>query len=188
MQIINKLFFFSFLKIPHFAKIQFRYFDLRICRRDEDNLFYFVHGLYCEEINEPLIQIRQFLDSHPSEFVVLDCQHFYNFNDSDFTVLADQLIQIFQNICYGQEHGNLADLTLDNAAAQQTQVVIIYRSSRTIPVLFWPSDYWPNPWPNQIKVSKLQEYLDSSLNNRSPDHGFVTQCVLTPPANYIVPR
>ncbi|KAJ6648298.1 PI-PLC X domain-containing protein 3 [Pseudolycoriella hygida] len=165
-----------------------RYFDLRICLKNKDKNFYFVHGLYCEEITEPLIEIQQFLENHRNEFVILDCQHFYNFSEDDYEVLANRMIQIFNNNIYGQANGKLTDLTLETAEAKKTQVLIIYRSSRHIPMQFWPSDMWPTPWPNQIKISKLKKYLDNSLENRSPDCGFVTQCVVTPPVDFIVPR
>lgn len=166
----------------------FRYFDLRICLNSKDRKFYFVHGLYCEEINEPLIQIQQFLENHRGEFVILDCQHFYDFTDDDYGILANQMLKIFQNNFYGQNHGTLADLSLEKAEAQKTQVLVIYRNSQCVPQQFWPSDYWPTPWPNQIKISKLEKYLDLSLENRSPECGFVTQCVVTPPVDFIVPR
>lgn len=154
----------------------------------KDNFFYFVHGLYCEEINGPLTEIQQFLESHRGEFVILDCQHFYNFSDNDFDVLAKQMVTIFQNKIYSQENGSLANLSLKTAEMQNVQVLIIYRSSRNVPFQFWPSDCWPTPWPNQIKIAKLKTYLETSLEYRSPDCGFVTQCVVTPPVNFIVPR
>lgn len=119
---------------------------------------------------------------------MLDCQHFYNFSDRDFDVLAKQMLSIFQNNIYSQKHGNLTDLTLKSAETQNVQLLIIYRSSRDIPIEFWPSDCWPTPWPNQIKISKLKTYLEASLQNRSPECGFVTQCVVTPPVEFIVPR
>lgn len=153
-----------------------------------DKKFYFVHGLYCEEITEPLNEIQQFIESHRGEFVILDCQHFYDFSDNDYDSLANQMLKIFQNNIYSQHHGNLSDLSLEKAEAQKTQVLIIYRSSRVVPAQFWPSDYWPTPWPNQIKIPKLEKYLALSLENRSPECGFVTQCVVTPPVDYIVPR
>lgn len=161
---------------------------MRICLNGKDKKFYFVHGLYCEEINEPLIQIQQFLENHRDEFVILDCQHFYDFSENDYTILANEMLKIFQNNVYGQNHGNLVDLTLEKAKAQKTQVLIIYRSSQCVQSQFWPSDCWPTPWPNQIKIPKLEKYLDLSLANRSPECGFVTQCVITPPVDFIVPR
>lgn len=166
----------------------FRYFDLRISLNSKDDSFYFVHGLYCEEITEPLSEIRKFLESHRGEFVILDCQHFYNFSGKDYSALAEQMLKIFENILYSQNHGNLTDLSLTQAESLQAQLLIIYRNSHSVPNQFWPSDCWPTPWPNQIKISKLQRYLESSLEYRSPDCGYVTQCVVTPPADYIVPR
>lgn len=154
---------------------------------ETDNLFYFVHGLYSEEITKPLDEIVTFLDNHPREFIIIDCQHFYNFKQKDYKILAHQLCAIFKEKLFPFT-GNLLGLTLAVAAAQQKQVLIIYRTNAYMLREFWPSDCWPSPWPNKININKLEQYLNVSLNNRPTDIGYVNQCVLTPNVNYIVPR
>lgn len=164
-----------------------RYFDLRICMNPKDNNFYFVHGLFCEEISEPFERIRQFLDEHPKEFLIFDCQHFYNFSNGDYGRLERILLKIFGTILYSPMNGSLQNLSLSNARSLNKQLIVIYRNSN-VPEKFWSSDVWPTPWPNQIKIKKLINYLDSSLSYRSATTGYVTQCVLTPPVKFIVPR
>lgn len=146
-----------------------------------------MHGLYCEEISEPLHQIRQFLDEHPKEFVVFDCQHFYNFSNGDYGRLEKILIKIFDQKLYKKTDGTLGNLTLSNALSMNRQLLVIYRY-HNVPKEFWESEWWPTPWPNKICVDKLKNYLNWSLKNRSPETGYVNQCVLTPPAKYIIPR
>lgn len=153
----------------------------------KDNNFYFVHGLFCEEITEPLQQIRNFMDEHPNEFIIFDCQHFYNFANGDYGRLEKILLRIFENKFFTPKHGSLKDLTLQHAHSLNVQLLVIYRYSR-VPYEFWNSDCWPTPWPNQISVKKLKAYLDVHIKYRSPNAGFVTQCVLTPPVKFIVPR
>lgn len=165
----------------------YRYFDLRICMCLKDNNFYFVHGLYCEEIRKPLEEMASYLDEHPQEFIVLDCQHFYNFADGDYNRLEKIFRQVFQSKFFTRSAGDLKDLTLSRANGLKKQLIIVYRYPQ-VPSDFWSSDDWPTPWPNQIKIEKLKSYLDSSLRYRSPSTGYVTQCVLTPPVDFIVPR
>lgn len=57
-----------------------RYFDLRVLRRREDGVIYFVHGQYAQEISLDLSSIRLFLRTHPHEVVLLDFNHFYQFD------------------------------------------------------------------------------------------------------------
>lgn len=165
-----------------------RYFDLRICIKRADSDFYFVHGLFCENISGPLNEIKAFLDTHPSEVVILDCQHFYEFDDEHYAQLAGHLMATFGDRIYGRGDGRLDWLTLNRGRQLQKQLLVIFRVDARVPLQFWPSDWWPTPWPNQIRVPKLQAFLDESLQQRDAVIGYVTQCVLTPEVNYIVPR
>ncbi|XP_058820315.1 PI-PLC X domain-containing protein 2 [Topomyia yanbarensis] len=165
-----------------------RYFDLRICMKRPENKFYFVHGLFCEEITEPLEHLKNFLRAHPREFVVLDCQHFYLFNPTDHCVLSAELNRIFDKKIYSRNVSQLKDCTLESTTGNGKQVLIVYRSDACVNDRFWLSQDWPTPWPNEISVKKLRHYLDESLAQRNPDTGFVSQCVLTPSVRYIVPR
>lgn len=165
----------------------YSYLDLRICMQPKSFDFYFVHGLYCEEITEPLKEIRKFLDEHPNEFIIFDCQHFYNFSRDDYERLNKIFFKIFQDKFYTQTTGPLTTLTLDSANTLKKQILCVYRNSH-VPQDFWPGECWPTPWPNQINVKKLEASLDAHIKHRSSNTGYVTQCVLTPPIKYIVPR
>lgn len=149
--------------------------------------FYFVHGLYCEEITEPLQEIRKFMNEHPNEFIIFDCQHFYNFSSGDYERLNKIVNKIFQDKCFMPSDGPLNKITLKRANSLKKQLLVIYRNSQ-VPKEFWPGSCWPTPWPNQIKVKNLEAYLESNIKYRSPNTGYVSQCVLTPPVKFIVPR
>lgn len=97
------------------------------------------------------------------------------------------MLKIFESKLYQPSDGSLRDLSLLSAFSVGKQMLVIYRNS-TVPDQFWPSDCWPTPWPNEIKVKRLKKYLETSLTYRSPDIGYVTQCVLTPPVKFIIPR
>lgn len=153
----------------------------------KNHKFYFVHGLYCEEIIGPLREIKQFMDEHPDEFIIFDCQHFYNFANGDYDRLNKIFYQIFQDKFFTPSDGLLTKLTLHLANSLKKQLLVVYRNSH-VPKEFWPGDVWPTPWPNQIDVKKLEANLDANIKYRSPNTGYVSQCVLTPPVKYIVPR
>lgn len=163
--------------------------DLRFCLKKSDSQFYFVHGLYCEEILSPLISIKNYLDDHPQEIVVLDCQHFYNFQQEHHVKLINILSKLFSSKIFSPRHGDLSSCTLNTMSTSEKQILIIYRwSNNSCPDKFWRSYQWPTPWPNQIKISKLKDSLSESLKRRPFGYGYVTQCVLTPSADYIIPR
>lgn len=136
---------------------------------------------------EPLQEIRKFMDGHPNEFIIIDCQHFYNFSNGDYDRLNKIFYKIFRDKFYIPADGTLTKLTLDYANSLGKQLLVIYRYAQ-VPTEFWPGDCWPTPWPNQINVAKLEAYLDTNIKCRSPNTGYVTQCVLTPPVKFIVPR
>ncbi|EDW25575.1 GL26671 [Drosophila persimilis] len=164
-----------------------RYFDLRIAQRDEK--FYYCHALFAMEIFEPLIELRQFLDSHPEELVVLDMQHFYDLTPNHHQQLHKELIQFFGHRLYSTTEGSLLDCTLNRCLEMQRQVVIIYRRCPIpLPLRFWPSFAWPTPWPNKASVKKLQSFLEDSLLSRQPQQGYVSQCLITPTGRYIAFR
>lgn len=131
-----------------------------------------------------------YLESQPNEFVILDCQHFYNFTAKNHK----QLIYTFQNLfgskIFGRlENGNdLKKLTLESAAITGKQLLIVYRCDAQVVDEFWFSQSYPTLWPNKVNVKDLKQYLETSLEKRSSNTGFVSQCVLTPDVKFIVPR
>ncbi|XP_062131105.1 LOW QUALITY PROTEIN: PI-PLC X domain-containing protein 2 [Drosophila sulfurigaster albostrigata] len=164
-----------------------RYFDLRIAHNDGQ--FYYCHGLYAMEVFEPLRELRQFLETHPDEMVVLDLQHFYAMDVSLHQRLIAELIQFFDQLLYTTIDGSLLDCSLTRCVQLQRQVVLIYRRCPVgLPAEFWPSYAWPTPWPNTASVKKLLSFLQDSLLSRQPQQGYVSQCLITPSGRYIALR
>ncbi|XP_056645596.1 PI-PLC X domain-containing protein 3-like isoform X2 [Diorhabda sublineata] len=63
------------------------------------------------------------------------------------------------------------------------EVIIIYRIDGTT---FWPSACFPNPWPNTVSIPTLIQSLNDNLKKRQKDIAFISQCVLTPDAKFIL--
>lgn len=158
--------------------------------RASDQSFYFVHGLFSEKIQAPLEELRKFLDDHPNEFVILDFQHFYDFNFDKHEQLIWTVMILFKSMIFERsiEDSDLRCLTLSRASDSKKQLMIIYRNHAYSPEVFFPSHDFPTPWPQATNIGDLKAFLEKRLNLRHPHQGFVTQCILTPDARFIVPR
>ena len=84
-----------------------RYFDMRVaiypsnCGEGIDNsstniysCFYIVHGQYANRVIKELKVIRNFLQQHPKEVVILDFQHFYKTNDYLKVIFKELVAQV----------------------------------------------------------------------------------------------
>lgn len=169
-----------------------RYFDFRVALNEAEQKIYFVHGVFCEEITEPLINLLNFLQEHPREFVILDFQHFYAFEELHHQKLIAILLKLFKDkLCEPDDDGpdsNLNRITLSNSCSNGKQLVIIYRNGTIDSKEFFRSWNFPTPWPETTKIIELKDFLDRRLGQRQPTQGFVSQLLLTPDAKYIIPR
>lgn len=162
-----------------------RYLDLRLATKSNDEI-HFLHGLYGAEITRPLQDVADWLSSHPNEVVILDFQHFYAFTERHHRSLIDKIRHIFRDkMC--PIYGKFDHLTLEWLSFRKYQVFVVYRNIviRNYTDL-WPSGLWPTPWPNTVSTSKLLRFLDSSLQSKVPNIGFVSQCLLTPSVSFVV--
>ncbi|KAJ8712204.1 hypothetical protein PYW07_005046 [Mythimna separata] len=171
----------------HQLLIGIRYFDLRLATKaDEENSFYFTHGLYGEEITKALAQIKQFVDTHPGEVVILDCQHFYDFTRQDHHRLRGYLLDLFGPRLVPRQI-DLEAITLNSLNRLKMQIIVVYRNETVSSTgEFWQPQMMPSPWPQQDGISGLLSYLRNV--ERPPSTGFVHQAVLTPTPTFIVLR
>lgn len=167
-----------------------RYFDLRTAYNKHDNQLFFVHGVYCIDITQPLEELVKFLATHPKELVILDFQHFYDFSREQHRELCKYLNVLFGSKIYERFAADekFSTFTLAEAFATAKQLIIIYRETRFIDIKFFYSYQWPNPWPQKTKTSDLLRALDEKLQQRRPDQGYCTQVLLTPTVEFILPR
>lgn len=111
-----------------------RYFDLRfsLIRTSNWTQFHFVHGLFADVVRKPFLDMLAFLDQNPREFIVFDCQHFYDFTRKDYKYLCDEIRLIFGDRLFGRMDGPLEELSLDMAERMNKQVwvniIVLYSS------------------------------------------------------------
>ncbi|CAH1102415.1 unnamed protein product [Psylliodes chrysocephalus] len=159
-----------------------RYFDIRSATKNGTDDLYICHSLYSAPVQSCLDEINTFLNSHPQEVVFLDFQHFYGFDQ----IIHNRYIQSIKNTFSSKiapNSLNLAAATLESLTKSGYQVFVIYRINGTS---FWPSATFPNPWPNTVSKPNLIESLDNGLVRRKTNIPFISQCVLTPDAKYII--
>ncbi|XP_066248748.1 PI-PLC X domain-containing protein 3-like [Euwallacea similis] len=157
-----------------------RFFDLRFCLNSDDEHLYFCHGLYSTEVRSVLTNISSYLDSHPNEVVILDCQHFYNFTDTTHSEVIQMLKDSLGNKLIPHQ-SSMSSLTLKNLALVKQQVLVVYRDdSQSGESLLWPSDSFPTPWYNTMNSTYLISKLTEGLNTRSSSSGYIGQLLLTP--------
>lgn len=167
-----------------------RYYDLRVATRQRKNYPYFVHGLYADEITTMLTNVREFIDSHPHEVVILDFQHFYAFSEGDHHNLITLLLTVFKSklLPYTNDmnHITLEFMTESN----KYQIILIYRAhySRSNQQYLWPSFTFPTPWPQTISQTDLFDKLNRGIATRLQSFAYVSQCVLTPTNGFVAKK
>lgn len=163
-----------------------RYLDLRLATKPNSDSIYFLHGLYGSEVSEPLDQVEKWLSSHPNEVLILDFQHFYSFTEVNHQHLIAKIRNIFRSkLC--PVYNRLDHISLQWLASESYQVFVIYRNiiAKNYTDL-WPSGLWPTPWPDTTNSEQMVEFLNEKIQSRSPNTGFVSQCLLTPDTLYVM--
>ncbi|XP_012267489.2 PI-PLC X domain-containing protein 3 [Athalia rosae] len=162
-----------------------RYLDLRVARKCQSDEVCFLHGLYGAPVEQPLNDISDWLSLHPEEVVILDFQHFYEFDDS----LHHELIKIIERTFRGKlcpVFSSFSHISLQWLALEKYQVIAIYRNIAVLTATnLWYSNLWITPWPNTVNPGYLVRFLDEELETRNTETGFVSQCLLTPDTYYV---
>lgn len=162
-----------------------RYLDLRVARKSGTNDICFLHGLYGASIEQPLRDVADWLSSHSGEVLILDFQHFYEFDDKLHQVLIKIIETIFkEKLC--PVFPSFTHISLQWLALEKYQLFVVYRNGAAIsyPNL-WFSSLWETPWADTVDPRYLLTFLNERLKRRNSRTGFVSQCLLTPNTFYI---
>ncbi|XP_062306879.1 PI-PLC X domain-containing protein 1 [Osmerus eperlanus] len=160
-----------------------RYCDLRIAHRpnDSSNDLYFYHGVYTSITVETVLkEIREWLDAHPREVVILSFSHFLGLDQE----LHTQLITTIRNVFTSKLCPKTEMATLRNLWTLGYQVIVSYEHY----VVNCHADLWshiPYWWANKCKAEALIEEFECKKLNGRPDGFFVTGINLTEDLKYI---
>nr|XP_057930141.1 PI-PLC X domain-containing protein 1 isoform X2 [Doryrhamphus excisus]XP_057930143.1 PI-PLC X domain-containing protein 1 isoform X2 [Doryrhamphus excisus] len=160
-----------------------RYCDLRIAHRPNDRStdLYFYHGVYTTLTVEMVLgEIREWLDAHPKEVVILSFSHFLDVSSELHTLLLASIRHIFSSkLCPKMEA-----LTLRKLWSAGHQVIVSYEHIITSRHRYlWPHiTYW---WANKCKAEDLMEAIERRKQRGRPGGFFVTGINLTEDLKYI---
>ncbi|XP_023656800.1 PI-PLC X domain-containing protein 1-like [Paramormyrops kingsleyae] len=161
-----------------------RYCDLRIARRPNDNSahLYFYHGVYTTvTVEAVLTEIREWLDMHPREVVILSFSHFLELNLDCHNLLIQTIKDVFvSKLCPKTE-----PITLRNLWQLGYQVIVSYEHNiKNIHNELWSHiPYW---WANKCKAEALIEEFEKRRKQQGRPGGFyVTGINLTEDLKYI---
>ncbi|XP_017278905.1 PI-PLC X domain-containing protein 1 isoform X2 [Kryptolebias marmoratus] len=160
-----------------------RYCDLRIAHRPNDSStdLYFYHGVYTTlTVQTVLKDIKDWLDVHPKEVVILSFSHFLSLNQELHILLLTTIRNIFTSkLCPKTEV-----LTLRNLWTLGYQVIVSYEHN----IAGSHSDLWPHIpywWANKCKAEALIEEFEQRKQRGRPGGLFVTGINLTEDLKYI---
>ncbi|XP_061634246.1 PI-PLC X domain-containing protein 1 [Phyllopteryx taeniolatus] len=159
-----------------------RYCDLRIAHRPNDGStdLYFYHGVYTTLTVETVLgEIRQWLDAHPKEVVVLSFSHFLDISCELHMLLLATIRNVFSSkLCPKMEA-----LTLRKLWSSGCQVIVSYEHAVVRHGDLWPHiPYW---WANKCKAEALVEAFELRKQRGRPGGFFVTGINLTADLKYI---
>lgn len=174
-----------------------RYLDLRVCREAtlfQPNNFYLCHTQLADKLITGLNQVEQFVQQHPSEFVILDINHLINFSDA---TQEKALLKLLQTTLDNQTIPNTQTPESTIGALRQTNKHVIlfvslpYTVSTTDTALekfitnsIWSIQEITSPWPRASNIKDLKSKLDTSIafhaqNMQNENQFFVLQDVQT---------
>lgn len=171
-----------------------RYFDFRVVSVQVDKVkkkteleegFRFCHALHGPSIFVLCDQINTFLTDHTGEVVIIDFQHFYDFQLQDHRFLIQKCLQIFgQKLCPRSFQTRLGEeMTLNLLHQQNIQIILVYREPVIFALLevdfFWTEESICNPFANTNSVKHLLDRLVVHLQQRDSLKFHVFQGVLT---------
>jgi hypothetical protein len=172
-----------------------RYLDLRIV--NVRGAFHVAHGMLGAEVHVVLDQVAAFLDAHPGEVVLCDCNHFHHFTcRADHELfLAVLTARLGRHLARRELRARDGSVTLGALVAAGTRCVLLYGGCDFLGVAAaaaaarcWPRTLREiiSPWPRAASWPELQAKLGvldaAGANTRG---FFVLQGVVTPNARII---
>ncbi|VDO33667.1 unnamed protein product [Onchocerca flexuosa] len=163
-----------------------RYFDIRLIipLSTKLNGVRVLHALYGNCIEQLLLYINIFLDTHPREIVILDFNHLYNFNSSEYIKFLKMVESVFgRKLCLRGK--DITKISLASMWQLGYQVITISAAETTThqsASWIWDSSCIISPYANVDRSDKLFEFLDRTLRDhrQGPRNVFfVTQAILT---------
>ncbi|GMR48508.1 hypothetical protein PMAYCL1PPCAC_18703, partial [Pristionchus mayeri] len=148
-----------------------RYLDLRISnppqRDDPDGSFRCVHALYGSPLLQIIESVREFLEKHPGEVVLIDMNHLYGFNeDAVFTDMMQTMLCVLsasQLVLPPNIDRPICEYTLEKLQAAGQNVILLapyLGDSHPFTDILWSTRHIQSPWPDSDKIPYILQFLN----------------------------
>ncbi|EFO22546.1 hypothetical protein LOAG_05941 [Loa loa] len=162
-----------------------RYFDIRLTVPLSAKLcgVRVLHALYGSPIEQLLLLINNFLDSHVREIVILDFNHLYNFNSSEYIKFLEMVENVFgRKLCLREDVTKISLANMWQSGYQVIAISVTETAAHQTTPWIWDSSCILSPYANVNRNSKLFKFLNRTIRDqrRGPRNVFfVTQAILT---------
>ncbi|XP_065056281.1 PI-PLC X domain-containing protein 3-like [Rhopilema esculentum] len=164
-----------------------RYFDLRVAYEDASKEYCFVHGLYGQAYQAIFSEMKQFLDKHPKEVVILDFNHLWGFTEKDCSTFLEIIEKSFGDVLYGPGTKS-TNCCLKDLWDAKKQIIALYDNEEAIKKNpnFWPRSTIYSPWYDTANITDLLNHLNGRFDTLKEDCYNVFQAILSPQTSTIV--
>ncbi|PAV80528.1 hypothetical protein WR25_22908 [Diploscapter pachys] len=147
-----------------------RYLDIRVSRPPFDKQsasetlenIRICHALYGLHYREVLLEVREFLNEHSKEILILDINHAYGFQKEDLKCFREITVEILR-------HADICPVTQPTDVSleymwRNNYRVIVFTPFCDSTGLFWPQFCISNIWPNTNNLDHLLEKDKQTIN------------------------
>jgi hypothetical protein len=140
-----------------------RYLDLRAGWDNSTHTWRAYHLLMGNLIEDLLIEVRDFLDSHNKEIVILEISHFEGFpTDRDIIELQQMITSIFRGILIPTSSSIYT--TINALISQNTRLLIAIEEIPINTTEIWSLDILYNTYANTPDLREMIAYNDGAVN------------------------
>lgn len=162
-----------------------RYFDIRLAISLPAKLggARVLHALYGSCIEQLLLHINTFLNSHSKEIVILDFNHLYDFDNNEYVKFLTMVESVFgRKLCLrGEDITKISLVSMWQSGYQVIAISAAETATHHTPWI-WDSSCILSPYANVNRNDKLFKFLNRRIRDhkRGPNNVFfVTQAILT---------
>lgn len=162
-----------------------RYFDMRISVPNCSLVkgIRVLHALYGRELQAALTEINDFLKKHPKEVIILDFNHFYNFDTESCKSFLKILESSFglNRFCPRRQ---ATEVSLNYMWENSYQIIAICANLTCTGETnwVWGSECILSPYPNVNRLDLLFQILEETMKHHREaplNRFYVTQAILT---------
>lgn len=141
-----------------------RYFDIRLEEKKEnlgslkDKSLYFVHGMYGNNIDASLAQIKKFIGNNKREIIILDFQKLHEFTAKSKNNFIGKIVSIFGDSILPVQDG-IDKITLSDLWEKDKNIIVLMADTENEPLIWDRSKNIESKWTNSQTTETLHKNL-----------------------------